>query len=198
MYCFHWFPLKLITYTKLISNYRPIPLSYGEWLLIFNRLIKKRLVNKILTTRCIDLVDICLSHFLSVDLRVYLNIVPAGRASTDFNVCSSPRLLIFTSSLVLTHQWGQTLWKHALQHSQNITLHNLNKYKAICHCHVRVAPFCVCLHCLSHPPPYSTTAPTLPPPRPASFAPAQQQEAVMVIVLTPGREPWPSLLFSWR
>lgn len=83
-----------------------------------------------------------------------MNIVPVSRASMNFTVFSSPCLLLFTRSLVLTHQQGQTLWKHTLQHSQKITLHNLNKYKAICHCHVRVAPFSVCPRRLSYPPPY--------------------------------------------
>lgn len=73
-------------------------------------------------------------------------------------------------------------------------LHHLNKYKAICHCHVRVDFLCLPSPTLSSSFPLQRRRPSTP----GFLRPAQTQEVLLVIVLTPAEARWPLPLFGWR
>lgn len=69
-------------------------------------------------------------------------LLPPAHLTVNFIVSGSPRRR-FANLLALIRQRLRRS-EHTLQHGRNITFHNLNKYKAICHCHVKVAPSSVC------------------------------------------------------
>lgn len=103
------------------------------------------------------------------------NILIATGAYSSSTVCFPLCLLVSVNSS------AGSITKNTLQGSQKITLHHLNKYKAICHCHVRVDFLCLPSPTLSSYFPLQRRRPSTP----GFLWPAQRQEALLVIVLTP-------------